>query len=186
MSKRNSDYKRKRRDAYPTPVGPLDALLSAVAIPRCRVWECAAGKKAHPLAEQLRKRGYIVHVSDIGNGGDFLDFKKPIDKRVGAIITNPPFGKLGAEFIEHGLSLLPTMAPPQMMCLLFPTDYDHAARRQHLFNDGMFLGEVKLTKRIVWFRRRGTIAAPSEWHSWFVWRCSVNFIDPFVRYAGWQ
>jgi hypothetical protein len=186
MSKRNSGLERKRRDNYPTPVGPLDALLSAVEIPRCLVWEPAAGRR-RMLAKQLVERGYDVIDTDIAQGAayDFFAFARLPRRSVGAIITNPPFGRDGARFVRHALSLLPNMAPPQLACFLFPTDYDHAVTRQDIFGNGVFLGEVKLTKRIVWFARKDGTAAPSEWHSWFLFRPRLVPGDPFVRFASW-
>ena len=51
---------------------------------------------------------------------------------VNAIITNPPYA-LAQEFIERALHFDDTRA----VAMLLRTDFDHAARRAHLFADPM-------------------------------------------------
>jgi hypothetical protein len=104
---------------------------------------------------------------------------------IGALLTNPPF-RIAGDFIQKALQLLADAAPPRMLVLLLPTDFDHAAKRVHLFRDcPLFMGQVKLTRRIVWFKREdGKREAPSENHSWFVWSHDHTG-EPWVRYATW-
>jgi NADH:ubiquinone oxidoreductase subunit len=205
MSKRWSGEQRVARDDYPTSVGPLDALLSAVALPRRAqgtdvvFWEPAAGRQ-HKLARQMRWRGLKVISTSLEDGVDFLKLKKPPVRRrglakdkPGVLITNPPFDEAHF-FIAHGLFLLRQFTAPRVMAMILPTDYDHAGSeekgRRHLFADCPdYVGQVKMQRRIVWFERDdGEVARPSEWHSWFVWKLNgrVPGQDAWVRYAGWE
>lgn len=180
MSKRDSGRERKPRDDYGTPPGPIDALLGVVNLPPV-LWEPAPGEGR--MVDHLRERGFEV-IS--GGVTDFLDKETTLpDERIGAIVTNPPY-VAAAEFARQALWLLTSARPPQKLVLLLPSDFDHAATRRDLFGScPAFVGQVKLTKRIVWFERTdGKRAAPSENHSWFVWSW-LHDGDPWVRYAAW-
>ncbi len=160
MSQRESGYKRIKDDLYETPNWVTQALWPHIHHIR-RVLEPAAGNKA--MVNALEKLGAHVTYSDISTGQDFLQLQKL--RNVEAIITNPPYGK-AQEFIEHALSL--TQIDKGLVAMLLRTDYDHAKTRQHLFNAPCpFAKKVVLTKRIVWFERKG--AAPSFNHAWFIW-----------------
>ena len=68
--------------------------------------------------------------SDITQGVDFLN--RAPETGVSAIITNPPYA-LAQEFIERALHFDHT----RIVAMLLRTDFDHAARRAHLFADPM-------------------------------------------------
>jgi hypothetical protein len=183
MSKRNSEYRRKRGDLYQTPVGPLDALKSVVELPKL-VWECADGGR-HKLVKQLIERRHKVVTTNARE--DFLSFKTA-PPNVRCIVTNPPFG-MADLFIEHAIALM--WARRGMVAMLLPSEFDHARRRSPIFRDCLsFAGEVKLLRRIVWFKRRdGVKEAPSENHSWYVWDHGERRAyprEPWVRYATWH
>ena len=82
---------------------------------------------------------------------------------VSAIITNPPYA-LAREFIERALHFDDT----RIVAMLLGTDFDHAARRAHLFADCvMFAKKVVLTERIRWFEDSN--GSPSFNHCWMIW-----------------
>jgi hypothetical protein len=63
------------------------------------------------LSERLKKRGYVVHSTDLierGYGISGIDFLKQNEMKTWTrnIITNPPYS-YAQEFVEHSLSLLP-------------------------------------------------------------------------------
>jgi len=56
----------------------------------------------------------------------------------------------------------------RIVARLLRTDFDHAARRAHLFAGfAMFAKKVVLTKRIQWFE--GSNGSPSFNHCWMIW-----------------
>lgn len=180
MSKRNSEYERIELDTYLTPPHIVDCLVRAVHLPHV-LWEPAEG--AGGLRDRLREIGFKVYGSDIVSGADFTRADSLPMPDVRGVVTNPPFDVAQA-FIERALELL---APVRgTLALLLPCDYDHAQTRTHLFRHcPCFAGQVKLTRRIVWFEREdGKKPAPSEWHSWFVWDFK-QVAEPWVRYQTW-
>jgi hypothetical protein len=159
MSQRASGYERQERDTYETPEWVTQILIPHIRWP-FYVWEPAAG--SGKMVRALVACGYIVEASDIADGRDFLE--SPLLFPVDAIITNPPF-ELATAFIEHALEL---MRPSGAVAMLLRTDFDHAKTRAHLFAGcPAFAKKVVLTKRIVWFERKG--AAPSFNHAWYIW-----------------
>ena len=180
MSKRNSGYRRKPRDNYPTPVGPLAALLDVLPM-SSYVYECCPG--AGKLAAQLYERGYGV----LTQPNDFLKVQS-LPPQTRAIITNPPFN-IAHDIICHALRLMAEHKKQCTMAMLLPADYDHANRRTYLFRDCLaFAGQVKLNRRIVWFKPKPPKrAGPSEWHSWFIWDNRRSPSEPpWVRYSTWN
>src|SRR5262249_27888896 len=68
------------------------------------------------------------------------------------------------EFIERALHF----DGIRIVAMLLRADYDHAARRVHLFADcPIFAKKVELTKRIRWFE--GSMGSPSLNHCWMIW-----------------
>jgi hypothetical protein len=166
MSQRNSGYRRKALDDYPTPAWVTQALLPHLPPQVRTIWEPAAG--SGQMVRVLKQAGYIVHGSDITDGlrFDFLNEQNyDFDGYPGeAIVTNPPYAR-AQQFIERALHLI---QPDGVVAMLLRTDYDHAASRQHLFGQcPQFAKKLILTKRIVWFA--GPKAAPSFNHAWYIW-----------------
>lgn len=180
MSTRHSDHERVERDTYLTPPYIVDCLIRSAIVPHV-LWEPAEGEGA--LSGRLKELGFRTYVSDLATGSDFLQSDSLPMPDVRGIVTNPPFN-LAQQFIEKGLQLLKPVHG--FLALLLPTAYDHAATRRHLFRQSpQFTGQIKLLRRIVWFEREdGQKAAPSEWHSWFVWSWQ-NCHEPWVRYETW-
>src|SRR5262249_49512709 len=124
-----------------------------------KIWEPAGG--SGKMVAALMQAGFDVVASDITQGGDFL--RQVPETGVRAIITNPP-NALPQQFIERALRFDNT----RIVAMLLRTDFDHAARRVHLFADcAMFAKRVVLTKRIRWFE--GSNGSPSFNHCWMIW-----------------
>ena len=168
MAQRNSEYARKERDLYETPEWVSQVILPY--IPKYRVlWEpaCATGKMAEVLKAD--------HASDIVTGyGDVMDFLSVKElwrskyKDVGAIVTNPPFGRIGAAFMRHAVEL---MRPVKgFVAMLAPMTFDAAHGRSDLFGScHAYYGKVTLTERIVWFDDPDKDVSPSSNHAWYIW-----------------
>jgi hypothetical protein len=182
VSKRDSNRKRKFRDAYNTPEWVTRALLDFIPVrSKTAIWECAAGKGQ--MVKALVANGYSVVSSDISSGRDFLKCDRPPGRiPVGAVITNPPYSH-ATEFIEHALKL-----KVPLVAMLLPIDFDSAKTRRHLFADcPYFARKIVLTKRILWFKPKanpvtGKTAGPSENHAWFVW-CKWHNGPPSIVYS---
>ena len=158
MSQRTSGYDRIELDAYETPEWVTEALLPHIP-QKMSVWEPAAG--SGKMVGVLESAGHLVLAGDILKGFDFLTLD-PGPATIHAVITNPPY-LLAQEVIEHAMECAPLVA------MLLRTDYDHAKTRRHLFgNCKTFAKKIVLTKRIVWFERKGG-AAPSFNHAWYIW-----------------
>src|SRR6516165_6856121 len=70
MSQRNSGFRRKKLDDYPTPPWVTEALLPHLPARVRTIWEPAAG--SGQMARVLKQAGYAVRASDISQGIDFL------------------------------------------------------------------------------------------------------------------
>lgn len=163
MSRVDSNYERKPREAYQTPDWVVAALLPY--IPRGhKIFEPACGEGN--IVRVLADAHYDVHASDIQDGEDF--FAGNDAHGADGIITNPPYDN-SAVFIQHAIDLM--LPRNGFVCMLLAADYDSAKTRKHLFGDcPIFSRTIVLTKRIVWFEREdGKTAAPSENHRWFIW-----------------
>ena len=175
MAQRQSGYERVKNDFYPTPEWVTEALL--FCSPRFEhprswyVWENADGSSA--ISNRLKKHIDMKRVwgTDI-TGSPSVDFLSPgvrlPDRRINAIITNPPFQKKICEaFIRKSLEL---MRPQNgVVAMLLRIDYDSAVTRGDIFDEcPAWSHKLILTKRIKWFDH-GSPHGPSENHAWYVW-----------------
>jgi hypothetical protein len=110
---RKSGTKAERgHDLYETtePAAVVASLLSVEPVP-FYLWEPACGRGA--LVRPLKATGRTVYATDLvlyrrsgqDGTGDFLKGPKP-QRRIGAIITNPPFA-LAASFVARAIALYP-------------------------------------------------------------------------------
>ena len=81
----------------------------------------------------LRGAGHTVIENDIVDYGqdqdsvqDFLDFERGPDRRIDAVVTNPPY-RLAQQFVRHALTLC-----PRVFMLLRLTFYESERRRDVL------------------------------------------------------
>lgn len=176
MSQRNSGYDRKPLDCYDTPGWVTDALLRFLVDDRRieNVWEPAAG--AGLMMAALAGCGCKVLATDLLPRHPVvmqLDFMQAtLDQAVDvrAIITNPPFGEAGEQFVERALMLM--REREGIVAMLFRADFDSAISRRKLFADHpAFAKKIVLTRRIVWFVEADgkPKASPSFNHAWFIW-----------------
>lgn len=166
-----SNYARKENDLYQTEPWATEALLKHFPVAGRHVWEPAAGN--HLMVDVLRETAAIVSTSDIATYDrkhdsifDFLapapfDFVSP----VGAIITNPPYGKgnrVAVKFAEIALQRC-----SGLVALLLTAKFDFGSTRTHLFRDNpRFRAKIALVDRIQWFPGD---TSGTEDHAWYVW-----------------
>lgn len=178
MSRVDSHYERKDRDAYMTPDWVTKALLPHIPWKAgMKIWEPACG--SGNIVRVLADAGYSVYATDQVDGEDF--FRINDSQRSDGIVTNPPYTD-SAVFAQHAIDVM--MPRGGFVALLLPIDYDSAQSRRNLFAEcPIFWKKVVLTKRIVWFERDdGKKAAPSENHAWFLWHWQ-HLGPPTIGYA---
>ena len=162
MSQRDSGYARVERDRYETPEWASLAVVPHLPANLARIWEPASG--TGKMVRALQSLDLDVTGSDIADGADFFAASFDSASAYDAIVTNPPYETAQA-FIEQALAF---MKPTGVVAMLLRTDFDHAKGRSHLFaHHPAFAKKLVLTKRIVWFERKG--AAPSFNHAWYIW-----------------
>jgi hypothetical protein len=150
-------------ESYATPPSATEALMRAEKLPH-RLWEPCAG--AGHIARVLRAAGHVVDENDlVADGVDFRARHKA-PPGVAAIVTNPPFS-LAADFVTHGLTLVPIVA------ILERIQFLESDARGPMFDRGKL-------DRILIFRNRvprmhlegwtGKHAAPAMTLAWFIFR----------------
>jgi hypothetical protein len=175
---RGRKVKRQRhvRDNYATPHACTVALVRAEMNrlePIGIIWEPAVGTGA--IRDVLTEFGLSTYSSDIAprvkgairkSFTEFDEVPKVATGKVGAIITNPPFGSQAPEkFVRHALRLnIPYVA------LFLPSDYFSAATRLRLYSIWHPARVYPLTWRPDWTGEGG----PVQNMTWFVW-------DAFAR-----
>lgn len=107
-SSNHCDEERQTEDFYATSPEAIDILCDVETFDG-GIWEPCCGM-GH-LSERLKKRGYVVHSTDLidrGYGHQGIDFLKQTEMKTWTrnIITNPPYS-YAQEFVEHSMSLLP-------------------------------------------------------------------------------
>ena len=144
MGKR-SDFERKPRDFYPTPIEAVYPLLPHLP-DRFSFAEPCAGDGA--LVEHLETKGVCMWASDIEpqaegihkRSYDELSFDELIDSEY--VITNPPWDrKILHPMIEHFKSLKPTW-------LLFDADWMHTRQSREYIK---YCSMIVSVGRIKWF-----------------------------------
>ena len=144
MGKR-SDFERKPRDFYPTPIEAVYPLLPHLP-DRFSFAEPCAGDGA--LVEHLETKGVCMWASDIEpqaegihkRSYDELSFDELIDSE--CVITNPPWDrKILHPMIEHFKSLKPTW-------LLFDADWMHTRQSREYIK---YCSMIVSVGRIKWF-----------------------------------
>jgi hypothetical protein len=160
MSQRWSEYKRRQNDCYETPAWVTEALVPFLPNTDDDILDPASG--GGKIVQALRKCGLKAYGNDIAKRRGY-DFLKKADICSSAIVTNPPYNQ-AAEFIARALDIT---EPDGYVAMLLRTDFDHAQTRKYLFEHPVFSKKIVLTRRIVWFERKG--AAPSFNHAWFLW-----------------
>ena len=171
MSQAASGYDRMSGDRYYTPAWVVDALVDVEKFD-ARILDPAAG--AGHIVDACLARGFDADGFDISP--DAPTIKGPIDflktdGSIGALITNPPYGKggrLAVEFIRHALAVTETRRGK--VAMLLRVDFDSANGRRDLFGEHpAFSAKYVLTRRIRWANLEQKASGPTENHAWFVW-----------------
>jgi hypothetical protein len=166
MSQRFSEYARRERDDYPTPVWVTETVIPHLKdLGVTSIWEPAAGEGG--MAASLAGAGFTVTATDIKSGIDFFD---SADRSVSAVVTNPPYGKQGKlaeRFIERALDL--TRARQGVVAMLLKVDFDSGLTRRRFFAEcSAWAAKLVLLKRIEWFKSQNGMT-PSDNHAWYIW-----------------
>ncbi len=169
-----SNYARKENDLYQTEPWATEALLRHFPVAGLDVWEPAAGN--HLMADVIREAGGYVWTSDLVTYDrphhETIDFLSPqIDPwivhpdKMGAIITNPPYGKGNRDAVKFAELALERCAG--LVALLLTAKFDFGKTRRHLFRDNpRFRAKIALVDRIQWFPGD---TSGTEDHCWMVW-----------------
>jgi hypothetical protein len=165
----NTSGPRKTRglDQYDTPPSAVEPLLQVERLPP-KLWEICAGNDC--IVNVLRDHGHYVVANDIATDG--VNFLQPrvAPPGVGAIVTNPPF-ILAAEFVAHGLKLVP------QVIILERIQFLESDTRADLFDSGklarvhVFRNRVPRTHLAGW---TGNRASPAMMLAWFVFLRGQN------------
>jgi hypothetical protein len=151
-------------DSYKTPRCAVEPLIAIEPLPS-GCWDpCGSDDDTNNIAIALRAYGKTVVATDIASDG--IDFRTRREAPPGmtAIVTNPPFS-LAAEFVQHGLMLVPKVA------ILERVQFLESEARAALFDAGMlarvhiFRDRVPRMHREDWDGKR---AAPAMVLCWFV------------------
>lgn len=166
-----SNYARTANDLYQTEPWATEALLRNFPVDGLTVWEPAAGN--HLMADVLRERGATVLTSDVATydrpHGCLFDFLTPSGgypwHDVGAIVTNPPYGKGNRDAVRFAALALERCAA--LVALLLTAKFDFGNTRRHLFRDNpRFCAKIALVDRLSWTLDGET---GTEDHAWYVW-----------------
>lgn len=192
------DYERVENEFYPTPAWCTEGLCDIgydLIWPHDSIWEPAAGRM--DISKVLTKYGHTVANSDlvcydknlpIQTGIDFLDTKEMLNDST-AIVTNPPYGKVGKktlsdEFVRHALNLTePVMGA---VAMLLRNEFDCAKGRRDIFQDNKaYAAKLVLTSRPRWFP--DSTGSPRHNYSWFIWDWTrtqaTETPEPTIRYV---
>ncbi len=166
-----SNYERKENDLYQTEPWATEALLRHFRVEGISVWEPAAGN--HLMADVLKEAGAKVSTSDIATYDrqhdaifDFLVDRPHHEPGIGAIITNPPYGKGNRDAVKFARLALERC--DGLVALLLTAKFDFGSTRRFLFRDNpRFCAKIALLDRISW---AGNGETGTEDHAWYVWR----------------
>jgi hypothetical protein len=163
MGNARAALKHRGDDVYETPPSAVEALIRVESLPE-HIWEpcCGSGR----IVEALRAHGYRVTATDlVADRIDFLvEWRAPAG--VGAIVTNPPF-KLAADFVRHGLELLPTVA------MLLRLNFLESEGRTDIIDGGSLARVHVFADRLPRMHRQGwegSRSSSTTAYAWFVWQ----------------
>lgn len=174
-----SNFERKPGDHYPTiDTRCLDGLLHFFPLPvmRTRIVDVCANQGS-AIVDELRLRGFDAH----GIGDAFCsdeDLIRFVGGKVDWIITNTPYelskvDKIIWEQIERVQRRQVTVA-----AFLLRSTFDHAAKREEMFDHPTYAGQIKLCFRPWWTESRDK--SPFHNYVWQIFRCPSRLTDPFV------
>lgn len=200
MSRTKSGYAPQRLHLYETPAWVVAEGL-AVHIPVAGLDVCdpccgrgAIARALHNLgagyvfASDIKRYKNSAWPADVGfEVRDFLSSSQPRDADL--LVINPPYGPQGrtAEaFIRRAVERIRRNRNEAKAAILLPSDFDHASSRGDLFEGNpYFAGTIRLRRRIVWFKKKGSKSGPSENHCWFIFSSKARDrgAAPWTLYA---
>jgi hypothetical protein len=148
-------------DSYKTPRCAVEPLITVEPLP-LGCWD-PCGDDTDNIAIALRAHGKTVVATDIARDGiDFHD-RRAAPPGMQAIVTNPPFS-LAADFVRHGLLLVPKVA------ILERIQFLESETRAGLFDAGklarvfIFRNRVPRMHKEGWTGNRASPAMMLAWH----------------------
>jgi hypothetical protein len=157
---------QRGNDVYETPHVATEALLKVERLPG-HIWESACGYGS--IVRVLRDAGHIVTATDLVDYGCFdstprIDFlmERQAPDGVEAIVTNPPF-KLAAEFVAHGLELVP------LVVVLLRLAFLESTKRGALLDGGQLARVHVFRNRLPMMHRDGWDGPRSSSQTAFAW-----------------
>ncbi len=159
---------RHPNDAYFTPADTVQDFLAVqdVLNPGMLIWEPACG--AGNISKQLVMKGYDVYSTDLHNYGygiTGVDFLKT-NKKVDAIITNPPFS-VAEEFIVHALTQADTVIMFLRLSFLEGQNRARGLWKRHTPHRVYICGKRPTLVRADY---EGKQLAGFVAYAWFVWK----------------
>jgi hypothetical protein len=148
-------------EQYETPACAVEALLHVEPLPKY-IWEPCAGGGS--IVAALRAHGHRVVANDLTiDGIDFLQRRKA-PTGVKAIVTNPPFS-LAADFVRHGLELVPKVV------ILERIQFLESEGRSDIIDGGKLARVLVFANRVPRMHKAGWIgnrSSPAMCLGWFV------------------
>jgi hypothetical protein len=163
MGNAQGTHADRGHDVYETPPGAVYGLLEAEGGLPLRLWEPCCGPNQN-IARVLRAHKFRVAASDLLSGIDFFKVKTP-PAGVEAIVTNPPY-KLAAEFVRHGLELVP------MVVMLLRLNFLESEARSDIIDGGQLARVHVFANRLPRMHREswtGARSSSTTAYAWFVW-----------------
>jgi hypothetical protein len=147
-------------ERYRTPPCAVEALIEALSLPK-GCWDPCGGDDDN-IAVVLRAHGNTVTATDLAcDGIDFRD-RRVAPPGVEAIVTNPPFS-LAADFVRHGLKLVPKVV------ILERIQFLESEQRSDLIDGGnlarvlVFANRVPRMHKVGWVGKRSGAAMCLAW-----------------------
>lgn len=164
MAGGNSIRGREKDDFYRTPKEATKALCDVLGVGVDHyILEPCCGDGA--ISKILVGRGATVQSSDLidrgyGTQADFFSYTE-MPAGFDTIITNTPFGKFPAKFINHAWHTLKV----RQMALLLKSTYFHALDRSEIWDTARPCCILPLTWRLDFME----LGRPTMECSWFLW-----------------
>jgi hypothetical protein len=159
-------------DSYKTPRCAIEPLIAVEPLPP-GCWD-PCGDDDDAIATALRFHGKNVIATDIARDGiDFRD-RREAPPGMAAIVTNPPF-LLAADFVQHGLSLVPKVV------VLERVQFLESEARADLFDAGKLARVFVFRDRVPRMHQEGwngKRASPAMMLAWFVFEREHNGAKP--------
>lgn len=160
---------------FPLPITGTRLFGNAILTGTQIVDVCADQGSA--IVDDLRLRGYDAH----GVGDAFCsdeDLKRSAGGNVDWIITNTPYELSKVDKIIWRQIERVEKREVEAAAFLLRSTFDHAAKREEMFDHPIYAGQIKLCFRPWWTESRDK--SPFHNYVWQIFRCPSRLTDPFV------